>query len=201
MIKKDPVKKEIESVYSKLDEYNSQVRETGRIEPGNIKITSVVNSDHIVLKNLNRIFQTQTPKTFWLEIFLENTSAMDINFRIDNISLNIAGQKIICDPILLTEKVPEYVTPYGKHYFNTKQYNNFILGKRGAISFCFLAGFEMPEYQKLTEADFVDLQISLIYSNGHLLAEHPGIEFIESLKNMRFNLIQEIDEQIVWAGE
>lgn len=200
LVKKDSGKKEIEALYAKIEEINLHSREIGKIEPGIVETASITSNSYVQLKRLNRVFKSLTPEKFWLEIILENTSTSQLNFRIDSIQLKIAGKILECDPIILVENVPEYVSPNGKHYFNTCHYNNFILGKSGARTFCFLAGFDNTTYSNLNESDRVNLQIILINSMGETIKEHHPIKFSESFKNMRFKVIQAIDEQINWVG-
>jgi hypothetical protein len=163
---------------------------------------SQTRNEHIILKDLKRIYRYFDENEYWIEYFIENRSPEDITFWFKDASVSINEHIIDCNLTVLLEKVPEhYAPPYGNRYFDTNTYNNFTLGPSGPKTFIFQSRFK-PIVANFNETDsiLIELELSRRDSNINKHVSFQKVQFIEYFGNLRFATIQSINEKIKIVG-
>lgn len=202
-IKRDKSQTQIEAVYQKIDEINISIKDIGNVRNAITNKVSNTESKYIRLHNLSRVFKYDDSDKYWIEFCIENVSSDDLNFNLLDIVLDLHGEKVICDLILLHEKVPEYLAlPYGNRYYNTEFFRNYILGTKGQKLFCFSGRFALPIGSfEFSESDSIEINIGINKLYGDKFIEFEKLKFIESFSKLKFKRIQSINDSIQWLND
>lgn len=193
----------IDSVYQKIDAINNSIKDIGIVRNAITNKVSNTESKYIRLHNLSRVFKYDDSDKYWIEFYIENVSSDDLNFNLLNIALDLHGEKVMCDLILLHEKVPEYLAPpYGNRYYNTEFFRNYILETKGQKLFCFSGRFALPiGHYEFSESDSIEINIGINKLYGDQFIEFEKVKFIESFSKLKFKRIQSINDSIKWLNE
>lgn len=202
-IKKDKSQTKIDSVYQKIDEINNSIKDIGIVRNAITNKVSNTESNYIRLHNLSRVFKYDDSEKYWIEFYIENVSSDDVNFNLLDIELDLHGEKVMCDLILLHEKVPEHLAPpYGNRYYNTEFFRNYILGTKGQKLFCFSGRFALPiESYEFSESDSIEINIGINKLDGDKFIEFEKGKFLESFSKLKFKRIQSINDSIHWLND
>jgi hypothetical protein len=196
----DGVRERLLTIEENIDGITN-VGEIQRSEPNCQHPLQTIN-EHIILKDLRRIYRYFDENEYWIEYFLENRSPEDITFWFKDASVSINEHIIDCNLTVLFEKVPEYYAPpYGNRYFDIKAYNTFTLGPNGPKTFIFQSRFK-PIATNFNETDSIsiELQLSRRDDNINKYVSFQKVQFIEYFGNLRFATIQSINEEIKIMG-
>jgi len=159
-------------------------------------------NEHIILKDIRRIYRYFDENEYWIEYFIENRSPEDITFWFKDASVSLDNYVVDCDVTVLFEKAPEhYAPPFGNRYFDIKAYNNFTLGPNGPKTFRFQSRFK-PIIGNFNETDSISIELELSRrdSNINKYVSFQKVQFIEYFGNLRFATIQSINEEIKIIG-
>lgn len=186
-----------------ISNINSKYRYRGKIIPvTQIEIIPKVQDGFLNLEEVTRLFTYEKEANFyWIEYRFENNTDEDINFVLKRTIVCIDGVEIECDLSLLLEFVPEYLAPpYGIRYFNTKSFNNYVLGTKGQKTFRFESRFALENRNNFKSSDFIKIEIELnkFEDNVNQFVQFEKLVFIQNFEKIAQASIYAVDEQIKW---
>ncbi|WP_421942617.1 hypothetical protein [Pedobacter sp.] len=199
-VKEDSKNKETMDVISTI---SNRYRLTGKITPeSNTKNMSQTHNNFLHLEEIARLFKYDSESnSFWIEYTFKNNTLDDMSFVFNKAVVTIDEEEIECDLSLLLEFVPEYLArPYGIRYFNTKSFNNYILGVRGQKTFRFESRFPLESRNNFKASDLIRVEIELnkFETSVNKYVPFEKLVFSENFRKISQQTVYSVNEQIKW---
>ncbi len=198
--------RQFEDLFRVLRKKAKGITNIGLIQASGEKLVgSKTDAGYIRLHGLHRLFKyKQDRHTYWIAFMIENHTKENLSFMLNTVRVSIDGNASDCNLTLLMEKVPERVSPpYGNQYFNTRTYNNFILGEIAPKYFTFQARFVIEgENPPFKDNDFVEIEVDFmkfdIESQKYMSIRKD--QLTENFQNIKYRKIQQIDEELLYES-